>query len=92
MHRAPALIFLVVLVECCIGQPGDGAPRCKPRLTAVKEIRTAGSAGWEFWEHAGEHFLATANFWVCTYHPAFIHTTHGWAWLCRCAITVPLCV
>eukprot|EP01043_Picozoa_sp_COSAG02_P074484 COSAG02_NODE_14931_length_1222_cov_1.191451_1_plen_308_part_10 len=76
LHRAPVLIFLVVLAEWCIGQPQDsnlntaGTPRtCKPRLTVVKEIRTAGSAGWEFWENGGEHFLATANFWVCASAP-----------------------
>jgi len=54
----------VALATCCatLGARA-GSERCVPKLTAVKEVRTAGSAGWEFWAQGQQHFLATANFW-----------------------------
>ena len=63
--KASTVSVLLALVACCIGQPAqEHGLRCKPTLTAVKQVSTAGSAGWEFWEHGGQHYLATANFWV----------------------------
>ena len=56
---ALAALLLGLLYPPLLGGSGD----CRPKLTPVKQVRTAGSAGWEHFEAGGEHFLITANFW-----------------------------